>query len=125
MSARCSTSVIPDGAHMITRGWAKRPRWTLAKKYRSICSVTSKSAITPWRRGRTAEIVAGVRPIIRCASAPTAWTFPVVVSTATTEGSEATIPSSRTKTSVFAVPRSIAMSRPPVRSNRERLDFLT
>ena len=41
-------------------------------KWRSICSVTSKSAITPWRSGRVAEICAGVRPIIRWASAPTA-----------------------------------------------------
>ena len=40
--------------------------------------MTSKSAITPWRSGRIAEIVAGVRPIIRSASAPTAWTSPVL-----------------------------------------------
>ena len=54
--------------------------------------MTSKSAITPWRSGRVAEIVAGVRPIIRSASAPTAWTSPVATSEATTEGSETTIP---------------------------------
>jgi hypothetical protein len=41
-------------------------------KYRSICSVTSKSAMTPWRSGRMARIRAGVRPIMRFASAPTA-----------------------------------------------------
>ena len=34
---------------------------------------------------------------------------------ATTDGSETTIPSPRTKTSVFAVPRSIARSWPPSR----------
>jgi hypothetical protein len=34
-------------------------------KWRSIASVTSKSVITPWRSGRTAEIEAGVRPIMR------------------------------------------------------------
>jgi hypothetical protein len=39
-------------------------------KWRSISSVTSKSAITPWRSGRVARIDAGVRPIIRFASAP-------------------------------------------------------
>ena len=31
-------------------------------KWRSICSVTSKSVITPWRSGRTAEIVAAGTP---------------------------------------------------------------
>jgi hypothetical protein len=58
--------------------------------------VTSKSAITPWRRGRTAEIVAGVRPIISFASLPTAWTSLVRWSIATTEGSETMIPRPRT-----------------------------
>jgi hypothetical protein len=80
-------------------------------KWRSIFSVTSKSAMTPWRSGRVAEIVAGVRPIIRCASAPTAWTSPERSSIATTEGSDSTMPRPRTCTTVFAVPRSIAMSR--------------
>jgi hypothetical protein len=41
-------------------------------KWRSICSVTSKSAITPSFNGRMAWMVPGVRPIIRFASAPTA-----------------------------------------------------
>ena len=80
-------------------------------KWRSIFSVTSKSAMTPWRSGRVAEIVAGVRPIIRCASAPTAWTSPERSSIATTDGSDSTMPRPRTCTTVFAVPRSIAMSR--------------
>ena len=80
-------------------------------KWRSIFSVTSKSAITPWRSGRVAEIVAGVRPIIRWASAPTAWTSPVRSSIATTDGSDSTMPRPRTWTTVFAVPRSMAMSR--------------
>src|SRR5271156_900556 len=73
----------------------------------------SKSAITPWRSGRVAEIVAGVRPIILSASAPTACTRPVCESDATTDGSETTMPRPPTYTSVFAVPRSIAMSRTP------------
>jgi hypothetical protein len=82
-------------------------------KCRSISSVTSKSAITPSFSGRIAEIVPGVRPSIRFASMPTAWTSPVRESTATTLGSDSTIPRPRTYTSVFAVPRSTAMSRPP------------
>jgi hypothetical protein len=82
-------------------------------KWRSICSVTSKSAITPSFSGRIAEIVPGVRPSIRFASTPTACTSPVRWSIATTLGSESTMPRPRTYTSVFAVPRSTAMSRPP------------
>src|SRR5215213_4045295 len=54
----------------------------------------------------------GVRPSIRFAADPTATTLSVLVSIATTEGSESTIPCPLTNTSVFAVPRSIAMSRP-------------
>src|SRR5438552_15869194 len=50
---------------------------------------------------------------MRLASLPTAWTAPVFVSIATTDGSDSTIPRPRTYTSVFAVPRSTAMSRPP------------
>src|SRR6266480_4379047 len=82
-------------------------------KWRSISSVMSKSAITPSLSGRIAWIEPGVRPSIRFASTPTACTSPVLESTATTEGSESTIPRPRTYTSVFAVPRSTAMSRPP------------
>ena len=82
-------------------------------KWRSISSVTSKSAITPSFSGRMAWMVPGVRPSIRLASMPTAWTSPVRESIATTLGSESTIPRPRTYTSVLAVPRSTAMSRPP------------
>src|SRR5438876_1000099 len=45
-------------------------------KWRSICSVTSKSAITPSFSGRIAAIVPGVRPSMRFASTPTACTSP-------------------------------------------------
>ena len=83
-------------------------------KWRSICSVTSKSAITPSLSGRIAWIVPGVRPSMRLASIPTACTSDVRESIATTDGSESTIPRPRTYTSVFAVPRSTAMSRPPM-----------
>ncbi len=65
-------------------------------KWRSICSVTSKSAITPSLSGRIALIVPGVRPSIRFASRPTACTSPFRESTATTEGSESTMPRPRT-----------------------------
>ena len=110
-TARRSTSVIPDGAQTTSRGCARRRSRTFAMKCRSIFSVTSKSAMTPWRSGRVAEIDAGVRPIMRWASAPTAWTSPVRSSIATTDGSDSTIPRPRTCTTVFAVPRSMAMSR--------------
>ncbi len=43
-----------------------------------------------------ARIVPGVRPSIRFASTPTACTSPVRASTATTEGSESTMPRPRT-----------------------------
>jgi len=65
-------------------------------KWRSICSVTSKSAITPSLSGRIAAIVPGVRPSIRFASTPTACTSPLRWSIATTEGSLRTMPRPRT-----------------------------
>ena len=75
---------------------------------------------TPSRSGRTAWMLAGVRPTIRFASAPIARTRLVLVSIATTDGSLITMPRSFTWTSVLAVPRSIPMSRenrPSRRSN--------
>ena len=65
-------------------------------KCRSICSVTSKSAITPSFSGRIAWIVPGVRPSMRLASIPTACTSAVRESIATTDGSDSTIPRPRT-----------------------------
>ena len=65
-------------------------------KWRSISSVTSKSAMTPSFSGRIAGSCPGVRPSIRLASIPTAWTSPVRESIATTLGSESTIPRPRT-----------------------------
>ena len=121
-TARFSTSVTPDGIPSSIRGRAIVPTrsWTLSTKYLIICSVTSKSLMTPSRSGRTAMMLAGVRPTIRFASAPTARTRFVLASMATTDGSLMTIPRSRTWTSVFAVPRSIPMSRekkPRIRSS--------
>ena len=47
-TARCSTPVMPEGTHTTTRGFASRRRLcTFWMKYRSIFSVTSKSAMTP------------------------------------------------------------------------------
>jgi hypothetical protein len=65
-------------------------------KYRSICSVASKSAITPSLSGRIARMLSGVRPIIRLASWPTARTSWVVVFMATTDGSSRSTPRRRT-----------------------------
>src|SRR4051794_12452932 len=118
--ARRSTSVIPEGAHMTSVGRLKRDRTTLSRNWRSIASVTSKSAITPWRSGRSAEIDAGVRPIICCASWPTACTSPVRWSIATTDGSDITIPRPRTKMTVLAVPRSMATSPSERRADIEK-----
>src|ERR1700742_1400056 len=68
--------------------------------------------MTPSLSGRTATMLPGVRPIIRLASMPTATIWPLLVLRATTDGSLSTIPRPRTYTSVLAVPRSTAMSRP-------------
>ncbi len=88
--------MTPEGTHTTTRGCAQRFWWTFWMKWRSICSVTSKSAITPSFRGLIAWIVPGVRPSMRLASMPTAWTSPERESIATTLGSESTMPRPRT-----------------------------
>ena len=96
ITARFSTPVTPDGTHTTTRGWANRFWCTFWMKCRSICSVTSKSAMTPSFSGRIAEMFPGVRPSMRLASIPTACTSPVCWSIATTDGSESTMPRPRT-----------------------------
>ena len=68
--------------------------------------------MTPSFSGRIATMLPGVRPIIRFAWTPTATILPVLVLSATTDGSFSAIPRLRTYTRVFAVPRSTAMSRP-------------
>jgi hypothetical protein len=65
-------------------------------KNRSICSVESKSAITPSLSGRIAVMLSGVRPIIRFASWPTARISPVDEFSATTDGSSRSTPLPRT-----------------------------
>ena len=79
-------------------------------KYFSMAAVTSKSAITPSFRGRTATMEPGVRPSISLACLPTASTSSVRTSTATTEGSRMTMPLPRINTNVLAVPKSMPMS---------------
>ena len=95
---------------MRTRGFERRPLFTLRIKWRSIASVTSKSAMTPSLSGRIATILPGVRPSMRLASSPTASTSLVPALTATTDGSRKTMPWSLTLIRVFAVPRSMPIS---------------
>ena len=95
-TARFSTPVTPDGTQTTTRGCAQRFWCTFWMKWRSICSVTSKSAITPSFSGRIAWMSPGVRPSMRLASMPTACTSPVRWSIATTDGSDSTMPRPRT-----------------------------
>src|SRR3974377_1539242 len=80
--------------------------------------------MTPSFTGRTAWMWPGGRPIIRLASTPPATGRPSRVLTATTEGSLRTIPRPRTYTTVLAVPRSTAMSR-PINEEKELLGTMT
>src|SRR4051794_27681681 len=57
---------------------------------------------------------------MRFASAPTAWISPDSESSAITDGSDSTMPRPRTYTSVLAVPRSTATSRPVEGRNVEK-----
>jgi hypothetical protein len=84
---------------------------TLPIKYSSIAWVISNSDITPSLNGRTASKFAGVRPTISFASAPMLIGSRVLLSIATQEGSLITIPFPRTFTMVFAVPKSMPISR--------------
>ncbi len=61
-------------------------------KARIICSVTSKSAMTPSFKGRMATMLPGVRPSISLASLPTFSTWFVPFLMATTDGSLRMIP---------------------------------
>jgi len=117
-TARFSTWVIPEGTPITTRGRSRLEPSALPvescrareMKYRSIFWVMSKSAITPSFKGRIARMLSGVRPSIALASRPTPITARSARRTAMIEGSFRTMPLSRTKTSVLAVPRSIARS---------------
>jgi hypothetical protein len=122
LTARSSTPVTPLGTHTTTLGPIRdfkslRRGCALRMKYESIFSVTSKSAMTPSFNGRMATMLPGVRPSILFAALPTATTLSDLLSMATTEGSERTIPFPLTNTNVFAVPRSIATSLPNIPPN--------
>src|SRR5574340_1290690 len=67
--------------------------------------------MTPSRNGRIATTLAGVRPTISLACTPIASGRRLLLSIATHDGSLITIPFPRTLTSVFAVPKSIPMSK--------------
>src|SRR3990172_4345279 len=84
----------------------------LAMNCLSISSVAMKSAITPSRSGRMVSMTSGVRAANDFAFWPTASTsrVPAMWRSATTDGSSMMMPRPHTWTSVFAVPRSIAIS---------------
>ena len=110
-TARRSTSVTPEGMQMTMRGRLRAPALrAFFIKYFSMAAVTSKSAMTPSFKGRTATMEPGVRPSISLACLPTASTSSERTSTATTEGSRITMPLPRINTNVFAVPRSMPIS---------------
>ena len=125
--ARRSTAVEPEGTHTMICGRANDLRLlcTLRMKCLIISSATSKSAMTPSRKGRIAWMFPGVRPSISLASSPTARTcfLPRLSAMATTEGSLRTIPRPLTYTSVFAVPRSIAISDENMPTSLENIQF--
>jgi hypothetical protein len=105
---------MPVGTQIMMRGRTNRLELcTLEMKCRNMASVTSKSAKTPSFMGRMATMLPGVRPSMRLASRATERTLlPPLGSffTATTDGSDRTMPLPLTNTRVLAVPRSIARS---------------
>src|SRR5713101_23575 len=106
---------------MTIRGCTSTRRlWAFWMKYVSIFSVTLKSAMTPSFIGLMATTFPGVRPSISLASRPTATTSPLDLLIATIEGSLTTMPLPCAKTSVFAVPRSMARSE----ENRLNTDLM-
>ena len=83
--------------------------------------------MTPSFMGRIATMLPGVRPSISFAALPTASTLFVILLTATIDGSRTTMPRPSAKTSVFAVPRSIARSLEKIEKNernaKKKLSF--
>ena len=73
-TARCSTCVMPDGTHTSTRARWRRLTPERSKIRRISRWVISKSVIAPPRRGRTATMWPGVRPIMCQAWFPMAST---------------------------------------------------
>src|SRR5262245_23193257 len=101
---------MPDGTHTSTRARWSRLTPEPSKISRINRWVISKSVMAPPRRGRTATMWPGVRPIMCQAWFPMASTSWVRLLRAMTVGSKRMIPRPRAYTSVFAVPRSMARS---------------
>ena len=111
LTARRSTSVIPDGTQMTIRPIdVMNPGFTRLMNPRMRASATEKSAMTPSLSGRIVSMSLCVRSCIMSASVPIATGFPERRSMATIEGSFRTIPLSWTWMRVLAVPRSMATS---------------
>ena len=92
-TARFSTPVTPEGTQTTTRGWAKRFWWTaLDEVPQHLLGDVEVGDHTILQRPDGADRARACGPSIRFASTPTAWTSPVRASTATTEGSESTMP---------------------------------
>src|SRR5262245_38317450 len=101
---------MPDGTQTRTRARCNRFTPDRSKMRRIRRWVISKSVMAPPRRGRTATMWPGVRPIMCQAWLPMASTSWVRLFRAMTVGSKRMIPRPRAYTSVFAVPRSMARS---------------
>jgi hypothetical protein len=100
----------PGTPTMTRGGMSGRPRSARSSKRRTSASVYVKLETTPLRMGRTTVTLRGVRPSICFAPSPTVMISPESVSMATMLGSEKRTPSPRTKTGVFAVPKSTPTS---------------
>jgi hypothetical protein len=59
---------MADGTQISTRGRVNREMPARCSRSRIMRWVMSKSVMAPWRRGRTATMYPGVRPIICHAS---------------------------------------------------------
>src|SRR5262245_24419345 len=101
---------MPDGTQTRTRARCNRFTPDRSKISRIRRWVISKSVMAPPRRGRTATMWPGVRPIMCHAWLPMASTSWVRLFRAMTVGSKRMIPRPRAYTRVFAVPRSMARS---------------
>src|SRR5512139_3208103 len=80
--------------------------------------------MTPSFIGRIATMFPGVRPSISLAALPTASTLLVILLMATIEGSRTTMPRPSAKTSVLAVPRSMARSLEKSEKNERKAKYL-
>jgi len=91
--ARFSTSDASDGTHTRMRGRISLLTPARRSTTSSIRCVVSNSVIVPARSGRTATTLPESPPTASHASSPIATTSPVAAFSATTAGSENTMPS--------------------------------